>query len=843
MIPSLAPVHDERRQQRRAELAARLNPRLQAVLAHARDRSLAHTQFAQQQEERRAQDKQKLADAGPAAAGLAAAAFTGLAPPEDAEGTRSKARRAATVLGAAAATAAAARAAVAGVPPPDPEPGSGLSRDYMVNVLEKGTKFAFVDHVHMNWANILANEVADVNRSPFTVNGQPAWPGSTGPKVAVVGGGMSGLLTAWELSKLGMRVALYEGTTAPTDNLATTNGAGRVRATLLDKNDPATRVELGAMRFPSTAYLFWHYVSLLQVQDPNLPLVDFPNPMKMPSLYAHTDGSVWGAWQKGPLNLPPAAKAVADKHLGVFLSYVPPVPPDAINLDARGKSALDIARLVGDQSVLTAAQVKMIRAWWNWAARDIHTRSYETFIRASLTPEEVEIAGNVGFGTGGFKTLFPSSALDFMRLVLWDYSNEFALPTLYRLPYQMMNKAKAAGAAFSHATSVDGIYYLPSTGRYAVAHCPADGGSLSVRSDFDFIVCAMSHKAALELLNKSKGNKATVRSKLGGIDAIVPYVDTALPAYRSQQVPDLGNQGVASVKIFSTLTGPARNTAYARVKPAAATPYNKQVGVLFGAGRVGVTYHFAKDGEVLGNAPSAIGLNYSWNSDANALYETLLRPNAFVGPVLEARGIFRGADYNGAFASTVANAVAEQRGGAADPATVDSNWVNAKTSFADAWRRGSSNPSQWAIVFWHKVPHVRMAFKIDFPNFGKWSVYGFQAGATSYIAYRNGAAEFQNWDYESGDVQDPSSYPFTRKSRVTAGVFFCGCSFSHYGGWVEGAFQSGLSNAQAVYYAAVAGTGADVATGGPVTGTASWKGLFGDLEATRVLWTQYARER
>jgi hypothetical protein len=58
---------------------------------------------------------------------------------------------------------------------------------------------------------------------------------------------------------------------------------------------------------------------------------------------------------------------------------------------------------------------------------------------------------------------------------------------------------------------------------------------------------------------------------------------------------------------------------------------------------------------------------------------------------------------------------------------------------------------------------------------------------------------------------------------------------------MEGALQSALSNAMAVYYAAVKGTNQDlVYAGGDVTTTAAWNGLFGGIEAARRLWTSDA---
>lgn len=40
----------------------------------------------------------------------------------------------------------------------------------------------------------------------------------------------------------------------------------------------------------------------------------------------------------------------------------------------------------------------------------------------------LELFGTVGFGTGGFKSVYNMSILETMRLLLWDYANEYMLP-------------------------------------------------------------------------------------------------------------------------------------------------------------------------------------------------------------------------------------------------------------------------------------------------------------------------------------------------------------------------------------------------------------------------------
>ena len=84
-----------------------------------------------------------------------------------------------------------------------------------------------------------------------------------GKEVAVIGAGMSGVVTAYELMKLGLKHVIYEAG----------QFGGRLRSQAFEGTDDVI-AELGGMRFPISSTGFYHYVDKLGVQSR-----PFPNPL------------------------------------------------------------------------------------------------------------------------------------------------------------------------------------------------------------------------------------------------------------------------------------------------------------------------------------------------------------------------------------------------------------------------------------------------------------------------------------------------------------------------------------------------------------------------------------
>lgn len=85
-----------------------------------------------------------------------------------------------------------------------------------------------------------------------------------GAEVAVIGGGLSGIVAAYELMKMGLRPVVYEA-----DRIG-----GRLRTVGFEGCDENLTAEMGAMRFPPSSTALQHYIDLV-----GLETTPFPNPL------------------------------------------------------------------------------------------------------------------------------------------------------------------------------------------------------------------------------------------------------------------------------------------------------------------------------------------------------------------------------------------------------------------------------------------------------------------------------------------------------------------------------------------------------------------------------------
>ncbi len=207
-----------------------------------------------------------------------------------------------------------------------------------------------------------------------------------GTEVAIIGAGVSGMVAALELMKLGLKPIIYE--------------TGRMGGRLRSEHFPnATGVvaELGGMRFPKSATTFNHYTDLLRLEKR-----PFPNPLTEAAGSTVIDLFGQTVYAKTQDDLPAIYQQVAD---------------------AWNEALQSQAHLVQLQQAICERDVNTIKSLWDPLVREWDDRTFYDFLATSpsfkkLQFEHREIFGQVGFGTGGWDSDFRNSMLEILRVVL-----------------------------------------------------------------------------------------------------------------------------------------------------------------------------------------------------------------------------------------------------------------------------------------------------------------------------------------------------------------------------------------------------------------------------------------
>ena len=209
-----------------------------------------------------------------------------------------------------------------------------------------------------------------------------------GTEVAVIGAGVSGMVAAFELMKLGLKPVIYE----------TGRMGGRLRSEHFE-NATGVVAELGGMRFPRSATTFNHYTNLL-----GLKKKPFPNPL--------TD----------------AAESTVIELAGVklYAESIEDLPPVFKEVSDAWDEALETsAHYTELQNAIKERDTQAIKTIWNQLIKEWDDRTFYDFIATSeafnkLEYRHREIFGQVGFGTGGWDSDFRNSMLEILRVVLTE---------------------------------------------------------------------------------------------------------------------------------------------------------------------------------------------------------------------------------------------------------------------------------------------------------------------------------------------------------------------------------------------------------------------------------------
>lgn len=209
-----------------------------------------------------------------------------------------------------------------------------------------------------------------------------------GTTVAIIGAGMSGLVCAFELMKLGLRPIVYEAGRL----------GGRLRSEHFDGPDSPV-AELGGMRFPRSATSFNHYVNAL-----GLKRRAFPNPLT----------NAAGTTVIDLAGVTRMARTIDD------------LPEEFHEMAHAWDSALrEEASLVELQSAIKQRDPIALKAAWDPLIIKWDDRTFYNFIASApsfkkLTFRHREMFGQVGFGTGGWDSDFRNTMLEILRVVVTE---------------------------------------------------------------------------------------------------------------------------------------------------------------------------------------------------------------------------------------------------------------------------------------------------------------------------------------------------------------------------------------------------------------------------------------
>lgn len=249
-----------------------------------------------------------------------------------------------------------------------------------------------------------------------------------GAEVAVVGAGISGLIVAEEVMKLGLRPVVYEASQL----------GGRLRSQQFE-GAPGIVAELGGMRFPVASTAFYHYVDRLGLESR-----PFPNPL------TEAAGST-------VINLE------GQTHYARTMDDLPPLFREVA--DAYARALEEHAHFSSLQQAIRDRDVKTIKAIWDPLVKEWDERTFYDFVTRSAAFEKLsfrhrEVFGQVGFGTGGWDSDFPNSMLEILRVNVTgcDDNQRLIVGGVEQVPQGIWRHRPARIQHWPRGTSLSGLH-------------------------------------------------------------------------------------------------------------------------------------------------------------------------------------------------------------------------------------------------------------------------------------------------------------------------------------------------------------------------------------------------
>ncbi|OLF54553.1 flavin monoamine oxidase family protein [Pseudomonas chlororaphis] len=221
-----------------------------------------------------------------------------------------------------------------------------------------------------------------------------------GQKVLIVGAGIAGLVAAYEAMRMGLHPVVVE---------ASERIGGRLYAKL--QGDPATPdkqvlCELGAMRFPVSGKALFHYFRKVGMTENS---ADFPNPGTAAAISTVVDYQGEKVYYEVDGN--PAF----------------PKPQEYVELENQFFDGfLEHYDFAAMEAAMTEGSINQprIKELWQAILKPAQGTSGDdvSFYSALLensgwSKAEIDLFGQIGFGTGGWNTDYPNSILELLRVL------------------------------------------------------------------------------------------------------------------------------------------------------------------------------------------------------------------------------------------------------------------------------------------------------------------------------------------------------------------------------------------------------------------------------------------
>ncbi|WP_046467982.1 flavin monoamine oxidase family protein [Allosalinactinospora lopnorensis] len=254
-------------------------------------------------------------------------------------------------------------------------------------------------------------------------------PDCHGTEVAVIGGGLSGIVAAYELMKMGLKPVVYEAGEI----------GGRLRSERLPGRPGGAGVvaEMGAMRFPPSSTSLFHYVDKL-----GLRTTPFPNPLA-----------------------PVTPSTVVDLKGRTHYARTTDDLPDVFQEVARAWSETlgQGARHTEMQRAIRERDVPRMKRIWNELVARLDNQTFYGFLcdsPAFSSFRHREIFGQVGFGTGGWDTDFPNSILEILRVTYTgaDDDHRSIVGGCQQLPLRLWERVPTKAVHWPHGTSLASLH-------------------------------------------------------------------------------------------------------------------------------------------------------------------------------------------------------------------------------------------------------------------------------------------------------------------------------------------------------------------------------------------------